>query len=95
MKYTLRIPAAEQYAYIETEFEGEAEDAIEEYRRLTKSMTGGSGLEPKEFNAFLDEYLEHDSINADPGIVEKMNLEQSDLIQTIKRSRTRIKNRNS
>lgn len=35
MKHTLRVPTKESYAYIETEFEGTAEDAFAEYQKLT------------------------------------------------------------
>lgn len=93
MKYELRIPTSEQYAYINCYFEGTAEDAIEEYRRLTALVTGGVGMDTKDFNKFIDELLEKGSISGDPGMTESMNIEQQTLMQAIKRSQARIKNK--
>ncbi len=86
---TLRIPTADQYAYIEVPFDGTADDAFVEYQRLTAMVRGGEGLEPKAFNAILDEYLTTDKITGDPGMVSDMSLDQQMIIQSIKRSRAR------
>jgi hypothetical protein len=90
---TLRIPTADQYAYIEVPFFGSADDAFAEYQRLMAMVKGGEGLEPKEFNAILDEYLATGKIGEtadfDPGVFDRMNLDQQMIIQAIKRSRAR------
>ena len=85
----IRIPI-EQYSFIELDFEGSAEDTLNEYRRLTKMATGGVGMDTKDFNKILDEYLTTKSISGDPGLMESMNIEQQGIIQAIKRSLKRI-----
>ena len=89
MKTILRIPCTEQYAYIEHEFEGSADDAVTEYRRLTQLVTGGTGMDTKDFNKIVDELMVKNSISGDPGMMESMNIEQATVIQAIKRSRAR------
>ena len=90
-KYHIRVPA-DQYAYLEAEFEGTSEEAVEEYRRLTKLVKGGPGLPDKEFNAILDKFAWEDK--GDNGMeaeqYERMSDEQKSIIQAIKRSRKRI-----
>ena len=87
MTYTLRIPSTVQYAYIETEFKGSAEEAIAEHDRLNKLMLGGFGLEPKEWNKALDTYLQDGSMN--PDVHEQMSKEQKWLIHEIDKSISR------
>lgn len=90
MKYTLRIPTTEQYAYIE--FNGDvdaAEEAVVAYREITKMVTGGVGMDTRDFNKVLDELMVKNSISGDPGMMEQMNIEQQSIIQAIKRSRAR------
>jgi hypothetical protein len=89
MKYHIRVPA-EQFAYLEAEFEGTADEAVAEYRHLTSLVAGAKGLESKDFNAILDEYLTTGKISGDPALVaEQMSVEQVAIIQSIKRSRAR------
>lgn len=57
MKYTLRVPTKEPYAYIETEFEGDANEAVAAYQELTRAVQGGMGLGMKAFAAILVEYV--------------------------------------
>jgi hypothetical protein len=88
-KHELRIPTLEPYAYINIEFEGTAEEALAEYKRITALVKGepeGFGLTDKEFNAVIDELLTKGSITGDPGMLEQMTKEQSSTIQSIKRS---------
>ena len=91
MKYELRIPT-DPYAYITCFFEGEPHEAVEEYRRLTALVKGGTGLTDKEFNAALDKFAWEDKGNngIEPGQYERMSDEQKTIIQAIKRSRKRI-----
>ena len=86
-KYILRIPSTVQYAYVEAEFDGSAEDAIAEHDRLNKLMLGGFGLEPKEWNKALDSYLRDGSMDAN--IHEQMSKEQKWLIHEIDKSISR------
>lgn len=91
-KYELRVPAAEQYAYITCFFEGEAEDAVYEYRKLTKFVAGGFGLDEKRWRQVLDKYLADGSMSVEDG--ENMSKEQSWLIKEIDKSANRLKYRN-
>lgn len=91
-KYILRIPSTIQYAYVETEFEGTAEEAIAEHDRLNKLMLGGFGLETKEWNKVLDRYLRDGSMDAD--IHEQMNKEQKWLIHEIDKATARLNYKN-
>ena len=92
-KYELRIPAAEQYAYISSFFNGTAEGAVAEYRRLTAIMTGGAGLDTREFNAILDQTLSQKPFVGDEVMVqmEKMNIDQQSTLQSVRRSQARLK----
>jgi len=90
MKTTLRIPTLEQYAYCEFEFEGTAEEAIVEYRRLTKLISGGVAMDTRDFNKVLDKYLWGDGTMKEEEY-NTMDLSQQEIIQTIKRSKARNK----
>jgi len=92
MKYTLRIAMPEQYCYIETEFEGDASEAMHEYRNLVKLANGGFGLEQKEWNRVLDVYLADGSMSVEDG--EQMSKEQAWLIKEVDKSANRLKYRN-
>lgn len=56
MKNILRIPTKEQYAYIETEFEGTPDEAVVEYLRLTSLVQGGAGVGMKALAQIIYEY---------------------------------------
>lgn len=89
MIYTLRIPTV-QYGYIETEFEGTAEEAFAEHDKLIKLHNGGFGIPVSEFNKALDRYL-----NAGTGDVNQyqdMSKEQQSVFQEIKKSFKRLGN---
>jgi hypothetical protein len=79
----LRIPA-EQFAYIEVDFDGTPEEAVEEYRRITKLVKGGAGVDSKEWNRILDGYLTKKTMLADD--YGALSLPQQAIIQEIKRS---------
>lgn len=92
MKTTLRLPTAEQYAYIELEIDAEnIESAVAEYHNAMRAIKGGGGLDEKEYNAFIDRYLLGEKNHVED--YEKMDDKQKDFIQTIKRSLARIKAR--
>lgn len=44
MIHTLRIPAKEQYAFYEFQFEGTVEEAMAEYKRITDLVHGNQGV---------------------------------------------------
>lgn len=88
MIHHIRVPA-EQFAYLETDIEGTPEEAVDLYRKITYLITQAKGIETKEFNAVLDEYLTTNKIDGDPGIIERMSVEQVAILQAIKRSRAR------
>lgn len=89
----LRIPTQDQFAFLECEFEGTADEAYAEYRRVTAMVQGGEGLPDKEFNAVLDEYLTTKQIKNGVDLYETMNVSQQATIQTIKRSFARTKDK--
>lgn len=47
-------------------------------------------LPPKEWRAFLDEFIEKKSIKGDPGIIERMSGQQQWCVNEIKKSHKRI-----
>lgn len=89
-KYTLHVPTI-NFGYIQTEFDGTAEDAIEEHNRILNLYNGGFGLSRDLFNNCLDEYLNHGTGNTES--YTQMSKEQQMVIQEIKKSFARIKSK--
>lgn len=62
MKYTLRVPTKEQYAYIECEIKESpfmgTEEVVAAYNELTRAVLGDTGLGMKAFAALLVEYIQ-------------------------------------
>ena len=86
----IRVPA-EQFAYLETDFEGTAEEAVTLYQHITFLVKGtAGGLPEEEWRAILDDLLEDQSINGDPGSVELMSPAQRYVVNEIKKSFKRI-----
>lgn len=94
MKHKILIPANAEYSNIEFEFEGTAEQAIDEYYRLFELFRGGKGLDNKTFIGILDELWEKESISGDPGIVEQMSESQRNIIRAFKLVIQRAKDKN-
>ena len=95
MKLTYHIPT-EQYGFVEIEKEwnGSDEDAIEGYHALrTPQNATGDGLDPKEYNRCVDEYLATGSLKDGTNLYEKMSPSQQDWFQTTKRALKRIKSK--
>lgn len=88
MKHTLRIPTQDQYAFIESELEGTAEEAVAEYRKMTSLVRFGDGLETDEWNRVLGVYLTSRSMKAEE--YEAMNQFQQGMIQELKKAFKRI-----
>lgn len=90
MKATLRLPTKDQYAYIELETEVmSADDAVVAYNDAMRLLKPSEGLPAKEFNAFLDKYLTENT--GDLETYNRMNQQQKDVIQEIKKSFKRLK----
>lgn len=92
MKYEHQITTG-QFEYIKEYFEGTPEEAVIAHQTLKKAWTGGEGLEERDFNLFIDNYLLGVKNHVETYL--KMNRVQQDIIQVIKRSLARIKSRES
>jgi hypothetical protein len=89
MKAIIRVPT-DMYAYIEVEFKGTELEIVDEYQKLRSMATGGVGVEEKDFNKILDNYLwGAKTMTADEYVA--LNLKQQEMIQMIKKSRNRQK----
>lgn len=92
MKYTIRIPT-EQFAYIETEFEGSRDEAIMEHNallneyNLSKTKKENS-LTSKEWNAVIDRYLSENKIASDA--YDRLSYDEKVVLNEIKKSLNRI-----
>lgn len=91
MKSIIRIPTT-QYGYLEFEFEGTPEEAIEEHNRILKLYAGGGGLDVKSFNIFMDDYLSG-KMEGLGELYHAMSPYQQEVVQIIKRSLKRIKSK--
>ena len=87
----IRIPTKDPYAYLEVEFLGTTDDALDEYNRLTSLIKGesGAGLERKQFNDMLDLYLAGEPIPDGTELWAQMNGVQQAVFQEIKKSKAR------
>jgi len=97
MKATLRIPTAEQYAYIEVQVDGTSDEIVGAYEEMTKAVKGGEGLSDKEYNAWTDKYITGGGDGMDSNDLElyhKMDKEQQSHIQWMKRSLKRLEAKN-
>lgn len=86
MKHTFHI-ATGQYEFLEQEFEGTTEEAVEAYKELQGAWKGGEGLPQKEWNEWLDSYLA-----GKPGSIDDWNQMsdfQKQVVNEIKKSRKR------
>lgn len=92
MRHTIHTPT-EQFGYVETEFDQTtlAGDAYSLHTTLVEIAKPSTGMDSKDFNQILDEYLANGNIVGDPGVFQRMSVEQVAIIQAIKRSRARTK----
>lgn len=90
MKYLGHVPT-EQYGFISFELEGTVDEATEAYRALQRTWASGPGLSLKEMDSFLDQQLSGNGIKDGVEIYEKMNSEQKDRVQWLKRGLKRNK----
>lgn len=93
--HVLRIPSAEPYGYTETMFEGTAEEAITEQKRLARiARGGGAGLPEKKYCEIIDKMIAREKIQEDPSILEEMNEIQTSAFNVIRKSLGRLHYRN-
>ncbi len=94
-KYQFQIVGAQQFEYIMGEGEyaspGAAVAAYNELRKAYSGEKAGEGITNKEFDAFLDYYLQTNSGSTE--VYAKMSKDQQDRIQMLKRAFARIKNK--
>lgn len=91
MKHKILIPANAQFSNIEFEFEGTAEQAIDEYYRLFDLFRGGVGLDDKEWRGLIDAYMTGNKSYDYEAIIGKLSERQQWCMNQIKLSRVRIK----
>ena len=95
LKAQIRIPTKEPYAYIEATVEGTPETILDTYNEFTsligQSGASGGGLEPKEWNRCVDEYLSTGNLVNGTELYQQMSPSQQDFFLTIKRAFKRIK----
>jgi len=89
MKSKLRIPTAEQFAFIEVDFEGTPQETVSAYREITDMVQSKYGMERLEFNKVLDKYLETNTMTSEQ--YEEMSNRQKDVIQELKKAFKRLK----
>jgi len=87
LTHHIRVPA-EQYAYLETDFEGTAEEAVQLYRHITDLIKGGAGLPDKDFDQFIQAIIEDEPNQIEN--LEKLSPDQHHLMQVVKRAMKRI-----
>lgn len=86
----IRIPTV-QYGYIEVQYDGTPEEAIDEHNRLVLKYSNSlkeNGLDNKLWNATLDRYLTENVM--DSNVWEEMNNEEKIIINEIKKAFLRI-----
>lgn len=87
------MPTTDQYAYLEcTEEFPSVEDALAFYHQSMRLIKGGTGLDEKEYNAFIDNQLMGNNKNHIDQY-EKMTTEQKGTVQVLKRALKRIKSK--
>lgn len=97
----IRIPTV-QFGYINVQFEGTPEEAIEQHNHLvalyqttlkSQEMNSNGGLDTKTWNHVLDTYLRENSIQMEH--LDGMNERQKLLINELRKSLSRIQSRES
>lgn len=79
----------ESFSNVSVDFEGTADEAIQEGKRLLSVVSGNNGLDTKTFNAVLDEYLTTGTIVNGGDIYETMSDTQKLVVNEIKKSKKR------
>lgn len=80
----------EQFGFVETEWESDTPtDIAARHAEVVEAAKPKTGIDSTDFNQVLDEYLTTGAIPGDPGIIERMSVEQVAILQAIKRSKKR------
>jgi len=95
MNHQLRVPTPEPFSFIEFQFEGTPEEAIDEYRRLTAAVKDNKEMPVKQFNEILDLMIAREPIQMDPGELETMSSAQRYVFDQVRKSIGRIKYKNN
>src|SRR3990167_4996308 len=92
LKATYHFPT-EPYGFVEVdELVESREEAIQNYNTSKRACEGqGQGLEPKEWNRCVDEYLNTGNLVNGTELYQKMSPNQQDWFQTTKKAFKRIK----
>ncbi len=88
-KYKIHLPT-EQFGFIESEITGEPEDAVEEYKSISRAWKGGEGWEEKRFMKFIDNMIAHKPNQGDPGELDEMSPAQKYVFNFVRKSLGRI-----
>lgn len=102
MKYELRIPAKEQYAYISVFTDSdECKDPVAKYNEITRYIHGGTGISSREFNHLIDDlYLDrpYTTVDGEPFegddimvLLPKLGAEQKGIFDALARCKARTK----
>lgn len=91
IKAQVRIPTT-QYGYVEYSIEGTTDQIKEFHDQMVDSFKDKAGLPLNEWRECIDRYLSEGTMNPDE--YDQMNRSQKTLIQEIKRSFNRLKNKN-
>ena len=89
-KAELTIPT-EQFGNIRPIVEGTVDEIIEAYWEFSNAFKDKEGLNVKDWQKALDDYLNLGTMNSD--MYDSMSLKQQGLIQEIKKSLKRIKSK--
>lgn len=92
MKTTFRIPTTD-YAYIEVVEDKEytPKAIVERFRELQRAYNGGFGLEAKEWNKLLDNYLLEKGMPSDKFV--ELDVQQAWMIHELDKAKSRISNK--
>ena len=92
--HQLRVPTPEAFSFIEFQFAGTAEEAIDEYRRLTAAVKDDKEMPVKQFNEIIDLMIAREPIQMDPGELETMSSAQRYVFDQVRKSIGRINYKN-
>ncbi len=94
MKHQIITKTAD-FCNITSEFEGTADEAIRESKRLIAlEKVAEGGVPAKEFEEIVDLMIEREPIEGDPGIVEGFNSAQKWAFDLVRKSINRIDYKN-
>jgi len=90
--HTLRIPSVEPYGYAEISFEGTAEEAIEEQKRLANLFKEGAGVPLTEWRELIKSVMQQ-TPRTEPIPTDKLSKEQYFALKEIRNYYVRSKDK--